>query len=413
MGIMSRLKKMFNSTKDIADLNDEKLLEWLGISTETNNKEINQVTYYTCLKVMAETLGKVPLKMYQDTDKGVIKVVDDPVYKILRSRPNPYMTPSIFWSTVEMNRNHYGNAYALCRYQGSELKDLWIMPSDEVEVYIDDRGYFGDKNRIWYVYSDSHTGEVYTFNCDDVMHFKTSTTFNGILGKSVRDILKDTIRGGIESQVFMNNLYKSGLTAKAVLNYTGDLDTTAKERLVNGLTDFANGSKNAGGIIPIPLGMQLVPLNIKLTDSQFFELKKYSALEIAGAFGIKPTFINQYEKSSYANSESEQLSFLVNTMQFVFKHYEEEITYKALNRRMRLENKYFKFNEHALLRSDSKTQAETLTKYVNNGIYMVNEVREILDLPFEEGGDQLMTNGNYIPLTMVGQQYLKGGEISE
>lgn len=410
---MSRLKKMFNSTKDIADLNDEKLLEWLGISTETNNKEINQVTYYTCLKVMAETLGKVPLKMYQDTDKGVIKVVDDPVYKILRSRPNPYMTPSIFWSTVEMNRNHYGNAYALCRYQGSELKDLWIMPSDEVEVYIDDRGYFGDKNRIWYVYSDSHTGEVYTFNCDDVMHFKTSTTFNGILGKSVRDILKDTIRGGIESQVFMNNLYKSGLTAKAVLNYTGDLDTTAKERLVNGLTDFANGSKNAGGIIPIPLGMQLVPLNIKLTDSQFFELKKYSALEIAGAFGIKPTFINQYEKSSYANSESEQLSFLVNTMQFVFKHYEEEITYKALNRRMRLENKYFKFNEHALLRSDSKTQAETLTKYVNNGIYMVNEVREILDLPFEEGGDQLMTNGNYIPLTMVGQQYLKGGEISE
>lgn len=404
---------MFNSTKDIADLNDEKLLEWLGISTETNNKEINQVTYYTCLKVMAETLGKVPLKMYQDTDKGVIKVVDDPVYKILRSRPNPYMTPSIFWSTVEMNRNHYGNAYALCRYQGSELKDLWIMPSDEVEVYIDDRGYFGDKNRIWYVYSDSHTGEVYTFNCDDVMHFKTSTTFNGILGKSVRDILKDTIRGGIESQVFMNNLYKSGLTAKAVLNYTGDLDTTAKERLVNGLTDFANGSKNAGGIIPIPLGMQLVPLNIKLTDSQFFELKKYSALEIAGAFGIKPTFINQYEKSSYANSESEQLSFLVNTMQFVFKHYEEEITYKALNRRMRLENKYFKFNEHALLRSDSKTQAETLTKYVNNGIYMVNEVREILDLPFEEGGDQLMTNGNYIPLTMVGQQYLKGGEISE
>lgn len=413
MGVMSRLKKMFNSTKDIADLNDEKLLEWLGISTETTNKEINQVTYYTCLKVMAETLGKVPIKMYQDTDKGVIKVVDDPVYKILRSRPNPYMTPSIFWSTVEMNRNHYGNAYVLCRYQGSKLKDLWIMPSDEVEVYIDDRGYFGEKNRIWYVYSDSHTGEVYTFNCDDVMHFKTSTTFNGILGKSVRDILKDTIRGGIESQVFMNNLYKSGLTAKAVLNYTGDLDKTAKERLVNGLTDFANGSKNAGGIIPIPLGMQLVPLNIKLTDSQFFELKKYSALEIAGAFGIKPTFINQYDKSSYANSESEQLSFLVNTMQFVFKHYEEEITYKALNRQMRLENKYFKFNEHALLRSDSKTQAETLTKYVNNGIYMPNEARAILDLPSEEGGDQLMTNGNYIPLTMVGQQYSKGGETSE
>lgn len=413
MGFISGLKKMFNSTKDVSDLNDEKLLEWLGISKEARKKEINQVTYFTCLKIMSETLVKVPLKMYQETKRGVVKVVDDPVYQILRSRPNPYMTATLFWSTVEMNRNHYGNAYVLCRYQGSELKDLWIMPSDEVEVYIDDRGYFGEKNRIWYVYNDSHTGEVYTFNCDDVMHFKTSTTFNGILGKSVRDVLKDTIQGGIESQVFMNNLYKSGLTAKAVLNYTGDLDRKARETMIKSIEEFSNGSNNAGGIIPIPLGMQLVPLNIKLTDSQFFELKKYSALEIAGAFGIKPTFINQYDKSSYANSESEQLGFLVNTMQFVFKHYEEEITYKALNPQSRRENKYFKFNEHALLRADSKTQADTLTKYVNNGIYTPNEARSILDYHSEEGGDQLMTNGNYIPLTMVGQQYLKGGETSE
>ncbi len=40
-------------------------------------------------------------------------------------------------------------------------------------------------------------------------------------------------------------------------------------------------------------------------------------------------------------------------------------------------------------------------------IYMPNEARAILDLPSEDGGDQLMTNGNYIPLTMVGQQYSK------
>lgn len=402
-----------NALIESDDSEQEKLLEWLGISSDKNKSELSQITYFTCMKLMAETVGKVPIKLYQDTVNGTVRVTDDKLYHLLKVRPNPYMTPSVFWSTVEMNRNHYGNAYVFCRYRGAKLEDLWIMPSDDVEVYIDDRGFFGQKGRMWYVYTDSQTNKVWTLDADDVMHFKTSTTFDGVKGKSIREILKDTIKGGMSSQLFMNELYDSGLTAKAVLQYTGDLDRDKKERLIKGIKEFATGKKNAGGIIPIPLGMQLTPLNIKLTDSQFFELKKYSALEIAAAFGIKPTFINQYDNSSYANSESEQLGFYVNTMQFVFKHYEEEITYKGLDSKRLKEHVYVKFNEHAMLRADSKTQADTLTTYVSNGILKTNEARSILDYPFAEGGDQLIVNGNCIPITMVGQQYVKGGENNE
>ena len=42
----------------------ERLLEWLGVDRE-NKKAISEVTYYTCLKVLAETIGKMPLKYYQ------------------------------------------------------------------------------------------------------------------------------------------------------------------------------------------------------------------------------------------------------------------------------------------------------------------------------------------------------------
>ena len=44
-----------------------------------------------------------------------------------------------------------------------------------------------------------------------------------------------------------------------------------------------------------------------------------------------------------------------------------------------------------------------------------NEARELLQLPAKEGGDQLVMNGNYIPITMVGEQYKsspEGGENS-
>ena len=222
MSFINRIKNAAKALKkEVSNDNDhEKLLEWLGISKDCPKKELNQITYFTCLKIMSETVGKVPIKLYQDTPRGKVKVVDDDLYRLLRVRPNPYMTPSIFWSTVEMNRNHHGNAYVFCRYQGSKIKDLWVMPSEDVTVYVDDEGYFGKQGRIWYLYTDSTTEETWTLNADDVMHFKTSTTFDGIMGKPIRSILRDTIRGGISSQTFMNNLYESGLTAKAVLQYT-------------------------------------------------------------------------------------------------------------------------------------------------------------------------------------------------
>lgn len=398
-------------------MQNEELLEWLGIS-KTSKKIVSEVTYFTCLKMLSETLGKMPIKFYQETEKGIEKASPNAAYKLLRRRPNPLMTPSTFWATVEMNRNHYGNAYVwlrrelkLQRFGGSyDLKDMWIMPSDSVQIFIDDAGFFGGKGSIWYIYTDKYSGEQYFLRSHEVLHFKTSYSFDGITGAAVKDILKATVEGGLESQNFMNNLYKSGLTAKAVLEYTGDLDEKAKNKLKEGFETFANGSDNAGKIIPVPLGMKLVPLNIKLTDSQFFELKKFNALQIAGAFGIKPNQINDYEKSSYANSEMQQLSFYVDTELFILKQYEEEIDYKILSPDEVDEGYFYKFNEKVILRTDSKTQMETLAKAVDSGIYKRNEARELLNLPIADGGDILTVNGNSIPVTMAGNQWVKGGE---
>lgn len=412
MKIIDKFKSFLNPKSTEIDLNDEQFLEWLGIDN-SQSKAISEVTYFTCLKILSETLGKLSLKMYQDTEKGIVKAKTNDIYNLLKLRPNPYMTSSIFWTTVETNRNHYGNAYVWCRWIGNRLADLWVMQSNCVQVYIDDEGYFGKKDKIWYVYSDPQTGKQYTINSDNVLHFKSSHTYDGIIGKSVRNTLKDSIEGASKSQRFMNKLYKEGMTARAVLQYTGDLDKEAKRRLLKGVEEFATGENNAGKIIPIPLGMQIQPLDIKLADAQFFELKKYNALQIAGAFGIKPNHLNDYSKSSYSNSEMQQLSFYIDTLQYILKQYEEEITYKLLSSQQINNGYFFKFNEGAILRADMKTQAECLTKYVNNGIYTPNEAREMLNLPREEGGDILIVNGNYMPITMAGNQYKKGGELNE
>lgn len=421
MRIFDNIKSFFNKTaRPTLGADDERLLEWLGISGAPK-KVLGEVTYFTCLKMLSETLGKMPIKFYQQTEKGIGEAGVNAAYSLLKTRPNPQMTPTTFWGTVENNRNHYGNAYVWIqrefkrkKYGGDiEIKNLWIMPSSDTSVIVDDRGVFGDAGDMYYWYTDKYSGESHLFPSSDVMHFKTSTSFDGLTGAPVKEILKASIKGGLESQKFMNSLYEGGLTARAALQYTGDLSPKLERKLVEKLEEYANGANNAGKFVPIPIGMKLEPLNIKLTDSQFFELKKYSALQIAGAFGIKPNQINDYEKSSYANSEMQNISFYIDTELYILKQYEEEINYKLLTLGETAEGKHFKFNENVILRTDAKSQAEILTGYVQNGIYSPNEARALLNKPRQEGGDELICNGSYIKVAGIGQKLEEGGESED
>ena len=422
MGFLSVVKGIIFRNEIAADVSAdngfEKLVEWWGLDSK-KPRAIAETTYFTCLKVLSETMGKMPLKFYQEDESGGrVRAPTDKTADLLMYRPNPIMTPSTFWSTIEANCEHYGNAYVWIQTQfirkkyGGEVivKGFWPMQSECVDVLMDDVGVFGAKGQLYYRYSFPKTGKTYTFRQDSVLHFKTWLTWDGIMGKSVQDILKDTIGSAGYSQSYLNNLYKGGLTASSTLQYTGDLDKKLRLKLQAEYNDLLTGVKNAGKVVALPVGFTLQPLTYKLTDAQYYELRKYTALQIAAAFGVKPNQINDYEKSSYANSETQQLAFLVDTALYRLKMYEEEINAKVLSLKEEENGFFYKFNEKAILRTDTKTQMEMLKDAVNNGIYKPNEARRYLDMPDDPDGDKLIVNGNYIPLEKVGTQYTKGGE---
>lgn len=406
---------MWNSLgRASVSLEDQGLLDWLGIEPDTPRNAIGEVTYFTCLKMLSETMGKMPLKFYRQTAKGKIRAEPNRASRLLMERPNRLMTPATFWGTVEYNCEHYGNAYVWIqtkfekkgRYGGEyNVLSFWPMQSNYVDVLMDDVGVFGEAGNLYYRYSDPKTGKTYIFSQNNVLHFKTWSTRDGIMGKPVRQILKDSIAGAIESQKYLNKLYVGGLTAKAALQYTGDLDKPKRLALQKEYNSLLSGAKNAGKVVAVPVGMTLQPLNVTLADAQYSELKKYTALQIAAAFGIKPNQLNNYDKSSYSNSESQQLAFLIDTMSYRLCQYEQEINYKCLSDQERQDGYYFKFNEKAILRTDSKTQKDVIVGYVQNGLYTINEGRDLLDYPFVEGGDVNMVNGTYQPITHIGAAY--------
>lgn len=415
MRLKERIKTAYRilTNKASQDVEMQQLIDFLGLRG-TKENALSEATYFACLKVLSESVGKLPLKLLQhNEDGGVITARGHPLYFVLHDRPNPYMTSTTFWSTMEQNRNHHGDAYAWIKGAGKKTT-LWILPSDEVEIWYDDGKILSDIPDIYYIYS--HGGKLYKFASEEIIHLKTSNSFDGIKGIPVRVQLKTTITGNIKSQKMLNQMYKSGFTAKAVVQYTADLSGDNLKKFKEMIEDFAGSDlddEEVKNIIPIPVGTTLTPLNVKLADSQFIDIKKYSALQIASAFGIKPNQIGDYSKSSYANSEAQQLSFYVDTMLYILKQYEEELNYKLLSREEIDNGYYFKFNVAVILRADLKTQIETLSQAVSNFIYTPNEARALLDKPAMPGGDKLLGNGASIPVELAGTQYTNNLEGKE
>ena len=56
----------------VVTLNSPSFLERIGLKRK--GKPTSEVTYFTCLKMLSETLAKMPIKYYQKTDKGIIGI---------------------------------------------------------------------------------------------------------------------------------------------------------------------------------------------------------------------------------------------------------------------------------------------------------------------------------------------------
>lgn len=416
MQIVKRLREAWGVLcgKSYRDDNLAELLDFLGISSNLRDDALKEATYFACMKVLSESIGKIPIKIMQHTRQtGTLARREHRYYRVLNERPNPYMTATTFWAMMELWRNHYGNAFAWIDERDPQHPKLWPMHPKDTQIYFDNACRLADVPDVYYRYSIG--GQSFVIASAEVLHFKNFLTKDGVTGIPTREQISGVIDGGCKAQKMLNKLYESGMTAKAVLQYTGGLNDANVETLKKGIQEYAAGKDKSGtgGIIPIPMGFTLTPLNIKLTDSQFLELKQYSALQIAAAFGIKPDQIGDYTKSSYSSSEAQQISFLVDTMLFIIKQYEEEISEKLLTPDERGEGYMAKFNSRVLMRVDQFTQIQTISTAIGNFLYMPNEGREFLDMPAVDGGDRLIGNGSTIPLDMIGAQYQNGSGGTE
>lgn len=351
-----------------------------GYENGVGSSGLQESTYFSCIKIISESIAKCPLQVKKETDKGEHIVTDHPLNNKLRLRPNPNMNAVDVFKTFVALAQHEGVAGLYINRIGNEIEGLY--PIKITGITIDDVGLMkSDKrNKILYDFQgvDSEYGMCFE---KDIILLK-GFTLDGINTRATRTLLKESLDTSIKSQNYLNSLFGNGLTNKIVVQLASDLKDEGELRKIQ--SKFKRlYSNDKGRVFTVPAGYQVSPLNLNLSDAQFAELRQMSKKDIAGSMGVPLSKLGETVKNA-KSEEQDNLSFLVDTLQIIFTAIEQECDWKLLTESDRKKGYKIRFNTNVILRMDSLTQANVLSAYVKNGIYSLNTAKEILGIELLE-----------------------------
>lgn len=381
--------------------------DWrVGAILESGTSSMKVSAVNACVEVITNSISKLPVFVMDSRSKEHIK---HPLLKLLADRPNELMTPSVYKKLMETNRLLKGNAYALIVRSSlnSRPVELIPLPPDSVFPFFDGGG------KLWYAYTNPRTGERRKLDQWDVLHYKAFST-DGVNGVSVLSRASEVVATAREAQRYEGNLYANNAQPSGVLAVEGNLEKEAKERMRSEWEKAHRGVDNAFRIAILDNGLKYQPLSISNRDVQFVESKAVTVEDIARFFGV-PLYKINAGKQSYSSNEQNGIEYVTNTLHPIVTQCEEEDTYKLLFDSELAKGYQIRRNMMAELRGDFSSRSNWYQKMREIGVFSVDDIRALEDMPNVEGGDARYASLNYIPLDRFGElsESRNGGEKNE
>ena len=87
--------------KRSVDINDWKDIYSFakGYEGSMDSESLKESTYFSCLKIISESVAKCTLQVKKETEKGEVIAKEHYLTELLRLRPNPYMSAIDFMKT--------------------------------------------------------------------------------------------------------------------------------------------------------------------------------------------------------------------------------------------------------------------------------------------------------------------------
>lgn len=338
---------------------------------------------YACVKVIAETMATLPLKLYRWTGSGPLRgkepAVDHPLYTLLHDQPNGWQTAFEF---VEMMTAHCAlNGNAICQIIPGLVGAVSTIEPMIGRIEITQL----ENKRLRYAWHhDDGTREE--LSQDDVFHVRNWSQ-DGIVGMSPIALASNTIGRAIAQSKYSGSLYRDGTVPHGILRTEKKLGPKGRGELANEWAKGHSGPSNAGKVAVVDQGLDWTSTGMTAEDAQMIEAMKFSVSDIARIYRVPPHLIADLDNATYANIEQQDIGLTKHTIAPWCGRWTGGIRRDLIVEKA----KYFaQFNLDGLQAGDIATRYEAHSKALGGLPFKkINEVRQEESYNPIEGGDEI------------------------
>jgi len=346
--------------------------------TPSSSLQVSAV--YGCIRVLRESLGSLPWRVYRRLDeRNKEQARDTALWETLHDRPNSWMTPSEF---KELGVTHLclrGNYY--CRIILNRGRtELIPMNPDRITIEQNVSG-----GPLTYIYRDPGK-DPWSMPQEQVFHVR-GLSLNGVIGLSVIEFAKNVIGAALAQEAHGSSLFENGGLPTFWISRpksAGKWTPSARDNFRQEWRAVHSGPENAGEPPILGDDMEIHELGLSNQDSQWIQAREFSAEEICRFFGVHPHLIGT-KQPHLGNVEQQSIEFVQYTLGPLAVRFEQAADRDLIDDPGTF---YTKIVLDALMRADLKSRYESANIAIQGGWKTANEIRSLEDLNPIEGGDE-------------------------
>ncbi|PLR25073.1 phage portal protein [Caulobacter zeae] len=345
-----------------------------GVSPDT---AMRHGAVYRCVALIAGATAMSPLLTYQRGADGFDQVMlDHPTARLLKDRPNPRMTPTIFWRQIVANMLLRGNGIAwIERKPSGQPLALWPIPFSRVAISL-------RNGRLRYQMT-LDDGQIVIADQDDVLHFPGSVEWDGLKCKTPIQAMARSVRIGLEADRYAEAFFENDASPPTYISYPekfANASGQADEIRTYWKNRFGGKNRHSGPAV-LDQGGEIKQLEITAEDAQLLETRKFSVEDIGRLFGVPRPHLAMDGTNWGTGTLVLDVFFRTHTLDPHWKAINEECSWKLFGPW----NIYCEHDPAALDRADTKTRSEAdriaLGGSSGPGVETQNEVRRRRKLP--------------------------------
>lgn len=346
---------------------------------------------WACVKLITETIGALPIKIYKVADSGVrTPFPDHPLSKLFRSKVNRWQTKQEYIESIVYQFVMQGNDYSVIQRQGGkpdgDIISLVPLMTPQMSVDLQDSG------DVLYRYTEDKGIRVYAQ--PSIWHNKLFG--NGIVGLSPIGYARNSIGVGQAAELSVTKIYKNGGKPSGLLMIDKTLKKEQREQIKQNFAELAEGNEER--LFVLEADMKYEQVSLSPQDIELLQSRRFQIEDLCRFFGVPSILVNDNQQTTAWGTGIGQIieGFYKFGLRPYATRYESSMKGNLLTPAQR-DTVDIKFDFEDLLQASFLDRIKAGKEGVTGGLLMPNEWREGEGLKPAPGGDKLFLQQQMTP----------------